>query len=79
MSAPAGMDSASPGGYLRLTWEEIMKRLRTWISALVVSVLALLPLPGCTQGGAQGLGAIAGLALSVGASVGTYFLIRELD
>ena len=56
-----------------------MKRLRRWISAVVLASVALVPLPGCTAQGSQGLGAIAGLALSVGASVGTYFLVKELD
>jgi hypothetical protein len=73
------MDTARRGGYSEDSREEPMKRLRKRIAAVVLASAMLLPLPGCTQGGAQGLGAIAGLALSVGASVGSYFLIRELS
>lgn len=56
-----------------------MKRLRRRIAILLVSVAALLPLPGCTSSQASGMGALLQLGLAVGASVGTYYLIKELD
>jgi hypothetical protein len=56
-----------------------MKRLRRTLAALILGILAFLPLPGCTAGQAAGMGAVMQLALGVGASVGSYFLIRELD
>jgi len=56
-----------------------MKRVRTAIAGLLLGALALLPLPGCV-GGPQGnpMGSLAVLALSIGASVGSYLLIKEL-
>ncbi len=57
-----------------------MKRIRTSIAGLLLGALALLPLPGCVgAGGASPLGSLAGVALSIGASVGSYLLIKELD
>jgi len=56
-----------------------MKRIRKSVSVLLLAVAALIPLPGCTGGGAQAGSALAQAALGVGISVGTYFLIKELQ
>jgi len=56
-----------------------MKRLRALITGLVLGALALLPLPGCAGGGGGAPNALMGTALSLGASVGSYFLIKELS
>ncbi len=58
-----------------------MKRIRTAVAGLLLGALALLPLPGCMGAGGAGgpLGSLAGVALSIGASVGSYLLIKELD
>jgi len=57
-----------------------MKRIRTGIAGLLLAALAALPLPGCAgPGGAGPGGTLAPLLLSVGASVGSYLLIKELD
>lgn len=55
-----------------------MKRTRSSICGAVLLALAALPLPGCARGPAA-LGSVLVLALSVGASVGSYFLIKELQ
>jgi hypothetical protein len=55
-----------------------MKRGRKWITVITLAGCGLVPLPGC-QGAPQCLGAVMQLALGVGASVGSYFLIKELD
>jgi hypothetical protein len=56
-----------------------MKRARTAIAGLLLGALALLPLPGCVGPGPNPVGSLAAVALSIGASVGTYLLIKELD
>ena len=47
-------------------------------AAIVLTVASMLPLSGCTRGGGQAAGVLAGLALSIGASVGSFLLIREI-
>ena len=54
-----------------------MKRLRNATAGLALTLTAAMPLPGCTPG-ASPIGAIGGLLLSVGASVGSFLLIKEL-
>ena len=56
-----------------------MKRLRGLITGLVLGALALIPLPGCAGGAGGGPGPVLGAVMSVGASVGSYFLIKELS
>ena len=57
-----------------------MKRLRDAMAGLLLMIVALVPLPACAPGagGANPMGALAGVVLSVGASVGSYFLIKEI-
>ncbi|MDA1193630.1 MAG: hypothetical protein O2894_00435 [Planctomycetota bacterium] len=55
-----------------------MKAIRRSIAAIVLGALALLPLPGCAGGGAGGMGQLMGMALGLGASVGSYYLLQEL-
>lgn len=54
-----------------------MKRLRDATAGLTLTLVALVPLPACAPG-ANPIGAVAGLALSIGASVGSYLLIKEI-
>ncbi len=57
-----------------------MQRIRRRIATVLLAGSFLVPLPGCS--GAQtgaGFGALAKLALGIGASVGSYLLIQELD
>lgn len=55
-----------------------MQRLRHATAGVLLGVLALVPLPACTPGAPNPIGAVAGLALSIGASVGSYLLIKEI-
>jgi hypothetical protein len=55
-----------------------MKRGRKWIAAVVLAALGALPLGGCVGGPGPAIGQLAGLALGVGASVGTYYLVKSL-
>lgn len=55
-----------------------MKRIRRSVALLMVLGMFTFPLKGCAGGPAGPVGAVAKLALSVGASVGSYLLIREL-
>jgi hypothetical protein len=55
-----------------------MKRLRTWVTGVLLMGVAIVPLPGCARG-ANPIAMILPLALSVGASVGSYYLIKELQ
>ena len=55
-----------------------MKRIRTWMTGVLLLCVALLPLPGCARG-ANPVALLLPLALSVGASIGSYYLIRELQ
>lgn len=58
-------------------------RTRRLISALLLGALVALPLSGCARGGRGGpdpvMGRLMSIALGVGVSVGTYYLIKELD
>lgn len=56
-----------------------MKRIRNTVAGLLLGAMALLPLPGCMAPGGGPLGSLAGVALSIGASVGSYLLIKELN
>ena len=56
-----------------------MKRVRTSIAGVLLLVLAALPLPGCMGGPGAGMGSMARVLMSVGASVGTYLLVKELN
>lgn len=59
-----------------------MKRLRRLVAGALLLLSACLPLPGCAPsraGGPSPMGAVAGLALSIGASVGSYLLIKEIS
>ncbi len=56
-----------------------MTRVRRSVSLLLVLGVLTFPMKGCAGGPGAGMGALAKLALSVGASVGTYLLIKELD
>jgi hypothetical protein len=55
-----------------------MKRIRTWMTGVLLTGVALLPLPGCARG-ANPIATLLPIALSVGASIGSYYLIKELD
>ena len=55
-----------------------MKRARNAMAGLLLGAIALLPLPGCMGPGGNPVGSLAAAALSIGASVGTYLLIKEL-
>lgn len=46
---------------------------------MVLSAVGALPLGGCAGGPGAGLGQLAGLALGVGASVGSYYLIKQIN
>ncbi len=58
-----------------------MSRSRKSIAVLLLALAAALPHPGCTnQGGASAFcNSLVQLALGVGVSVGTYFLIKEIS
>ena len=60
----------------------LVRRIRRGVLTAALALGCSVPLGGC-QGGPlpppPGGGALPGLLLSVGASVGTYFLIKELD
>ena len=56
-----------------------MRRMRMGVAGLLLGALALLPLPGCMTPGGNPMASLAGVALSIGASVGSYLLIKELD
>lgn len=56
-----------------------MKRARKWMAVVLLSTVGALPLGGCAGGPGAGLGQLAGLALGVGASLGSYYLIRAID
>ncbi|MDJ0975519.1 MAG: hypothetical protein QNJ98_13745 [Planctomycetota bacterium] len=56
-----------------------MKRVRRAIAMLMVLGIFTFPMKGCAGGPGAGMGALGKLALSIGASVGTYLLIQELD
>ena len=55
-----------------------MTGLRRVLATLLMAALALLPLPGCAGAGVAA-GGLASVALSIGASVGSYLLIREIS
>jgi hypothetical protein len=55
-----------------------MTRTRRGLATVLMALMLALPLPGCAGGPGAGLGAVAQLALSIGASVGSYFLVKEL-
>ena len=55
-----------------------MRRRRKGLAAAILVAGLSLPLPGCA-GGLPGGGALPGALLSIGASVGSYFLIKALD
>ncbi len=57
-----------------------MTRIRRSVAMLVALAALTFPLKACAGGpaGLPGPGGIAGLALKVGASVGSYLLIKEL-
>ena len=52
-----------------------MRAVKRAVSVALVLAALAVPQSGCS---AQGMNAIAGLALSLGAAVGGYFLTREL-
>lgn len=56
-----------------------MTRIRRSVVLLMMLGLLTFPMKGCAGGPGAGLGALAKLALSVGGSVGSYLLIKELS
>ncbi len=55
-----------------------MTRIRRRIATVLVALMLALPLPGCAGGPGAGLGSLAQIALSIGASVGSYLLVKEI-
>jgi len=73
------MDSGSARGYL-LPAEGTPMRFRRSIAVVLLAVLGGTPQTGCA--GAQGQAAanqMLGWVVGIGLSVGTYFLIKELE
>ena len=58
-----------------------MSRTRKSIAVVLVALAAALPMPGCTnqQGASAFCNSLVQLALGVGVSVGSYFLIKEIS
>ncbi len=58
-------------------------RTRRLISALLLGAMVALPFSGCAGGRRGGpdpvMGKLMSIALGVGVSIGTYYLIKELD
>lgn len=55
-----------------------MSRLRRRMATVLLCAAFLIPLPGCVAPPGGG-GALGKLVLGVGASVGTYFLIKAIE
>ena len=56
-----------------------MKHARKLTVAIALTAFVLVPLPGCAGGAGGGCGKLMGLALSVGAAVGSALLIKEIS
>jgi hypothetical protein len=55
-----------------------MRIVRRTVAALILVVLAASPLPGCAGGGGGPMGQLAGIAMGLGVSLGSYYLVNEL-
>ncbi len=55
-----------------------MRIVRRTLAALILTALAACPLPGCVGAGGGPIGQLAGIAMGLGVSVGSYYLVQEL-
>ncbi len=54
-----------------------MRLVRRTLAVLLLVGMATMPLPGCAGGGGP-MGQLMGLALGLGVSLGSYWLVNEL-